>query len=68
MQKLSGEVVSVLGELAELQAASVPCASHDSRVVEYGRVRSTQTLVIHQWAGPSVIAKLAPDSTPDRAE
>ena len=33
-----------------------------------GRVRSTQTLVIHQWAGPSVIAKLAPDSTPDRAE
>ena len=34
----------------------------------YGRVRSTQTLVIHQWAGPSVIAKLAPDSTPDRAE
>ena len=34
MQKLSGEVVSVLGELAELQAASLPCASHDSRVVE----------------------------------
>ena len=33
-----------------------------------GRVRSTQTLVIHQWAGPSVIAELAPDSTPDRAE
>ena len=33
-----------------------------------GRVRSTQTLVIHQWAGLSVIAKLAPDSTPDRAE
>ena len=33
-----------------------------------GRVRSTQTLVIHQWAGPSVIAKLPPDSTPDRAE
>ena len=33
-----------------------------------GRVRSTQTLVIHQWAGPSVITKLAPDSTPDRAE
>ena len=24
--------------------------------------------VIHQWAGPSVIAELAPDSTPDRAE
>ena len=37
-------------------------------MVQYGRVRSTQTLVIHQWAGPSVIAKLAPDSTPDRAE
>ena len=35
---------------------------------QYGRVRSIQTLVIHQWAGPSVIAKLAPDSTPDRAE
>ena len=35
---------------------------------EDGRVRSTQTLVINQWAGPSVIAKLAPDSTPDRAE
>ena len=33
-----------------------------------GRVRSTQMLVIHQWAGPSVIAELAPDSTPDRAE
>ena len=29
---------------------------------------STQTLVIHQWAGPSVVAQLAPDSTPDRAE
>ena len=28
----------------------------------------TQTLVIHQWAGPSVIAHLAPDSTPDRAD
>ena len=38
------------------------------QIVQYGRVRSTQTLVIHQWAGPSVIAKLAPDSTPDRAE
>ena len=28
---------------------------------------STQTLVIHQWAGPSVIAHLARDSTLDRA-
>ena len=27
---------------------------------------STQTLVIHQWAGPSVVEQLAPDSTPDR--
>ena len=29
------------------------------QIVQYGRVRSTQTLVIHQWAGPSVIAKLS---------
>ena len=29
---------------------------------------SAQTLVIHQWVGPSVVAQLAPDSTPDRAE
>ena len=33
-----------------------------------GEYISTQTLVIHHWAGPSVIAHLAPDSTPDRAE
>ena len=32
-----------------------------------GEYVSTQTLVIHQWAGPSVVAQLAPDSTPDRA-
>ena len=30
-----------------------------------GEYVSTQTLVIHQWAGPSVVAQLAPDSTPD---
>ena len=35
---------------------------------EMGEYVSTQTLVIHHWAGPSVIAHLAPDSTPDRAE
>ena len=33
-----------------------------------GEYVSTQTLVIHHWVGPSVIAHLAPDSTPDRAE
>ena len=33
-----------------------------------GEYVSTQMLVIHQWAGPSVVAQLAPDSTPDRAE
>ena len=37
-------------------------------LVMMGEYVSTQTLVIHQWAGPSVIAQLAPDSTPDRAE
>ena len=30
-----------------------------------GEYVSTQMLVIHHWAGPSVIAHLAPDSTPD---
>ena len=35
---------------------------------QMGEYVSTQTLVIHQWAGPSVVAQLAPDSTPDRAE
>ena len=29
---------------------------------------STQMLIIRHWAGPSVIAHLASDSTPDRAE
>ena len=33
-----------------------------------GEYVSTQTLVIHHWAGPSVIAHLAPNSTPDRTE
>ena len=32
-----------------------------------GEYVSTQTLVIHRWAGPSVVAQLAPDSTPDKA-
>ena len=32
------------------------------------RYRWESTLVIHQWAGPSVVAQLTPDSTPDRAE
>ena len=35
---------------------------------QMGEYVSTQTLVIHQWAGPSVVAQLAPDSMPDRAE
>ena len=39
-----------------------------SVLVRMGEYVSTQTLVIHQWAGPSVTAQLAPDSTPDRAE
>ena len=37
-------------------------------VIRMGEYVSTQTLVIHQWVGPSVIVQLAPDSTPDRAE
>ena len=36
--------------------------------VQMGEYVSTQTLVIHQWAGPSVVAQHAPNSTPDRAE
>ena len=36
--------------------------------VKIGEYVSTQTLVDHQWAGPSVIAHLAPDSMPDKAE
>ena len=40
----------------------------DTEIGKMGEYASTQTLVIHQWAGPSVIAQLAPDSTPDRAE
>ena len=30
-----------------------------------GEYLSTQTLVIHQWVGPPVVAQLAPDSMPD---
>ena len=37
-------------------------------VHQMGEYVSTQTLVIHQWAEPSVALQLAPDSTPDRAE
>ena len=33
-----------------------------------GEYVSTQTLVIHQWAGPSVVAQHAPDSTPELNE
>ena len=44
------------------------CSQISMHLSTNGRVRSTQTLVIHQWARPSVIAKLAPDSMPDRAE
>ena len=33
-----------------------------------GEYVSTQTLVIHQWAGPSVVAQLAPDSTSELNE
>ena len=33
-----------------------------------GEYVSTQTLVIHQWEGPSVVAQLAPDSTPELNE
>ena len=40
----------------------------EDRLVQMGEYVSTQMLVIHQWAGPSVVAQLAPDSTPDRAE
>ena len=32
-----------------------------------GQYVSTQTLVDPHWAGPSVVAHLAPDSTPDKA-
>ena len=32
-------------------------------IVQIGEYVSTQTLVNHQWAGPSVIAHLTPDST-----
>ena len=31
--------------------------------VQMGEYVSTQMLIIHQWAGPSVIAQLAPDSS-----
>ena len=44
------------------------CVRSFGRAGLLGEYASTQTLVIHQWAGPSVIAQLAPDSTPDRAE
>ena len=33
-----------------------------------GEYVSTQTLVTHYWAGPSVIVHLAADAMPDKAE
>ena len=51
--------------LPKLSPHFAKSSAHLAKMREYA---STQTLVIHQWAGPSVVAQLAPDSTPDRAE
>ena len=45
---------------------SVECRELESQIGEYVHV-STLTLVNHHWAGPSVIAHLAPDSMPNKA-
>ena len=43
-------------------------AISSAHLAKMGEYVSPQMLVIHQWAGPSVVAQFAPDSTPDRAE
>ena len=48
---------------------SVECRefeSHPRQIGEYVHV-STLMLVNHHWAGPAVIAHLAPDSMPNKA-
>ena len=61
--------LSCLGSsVVECSVYSVECRGFESHPRQMGEYVSTQTLVIHQWAGPAVIAHLAPDSTPDRAE
>ena len=61
--------LSCLGSsVVERSVQSVECCGFESHLRQMGEYVSTQTLVINHWAGPSVIAHLAPDSTPDRAE
>ena len=50
-----------------LQTLHILAGKSDSDC-QMGEYVSTQTLLIHPWAGPSVIAHLTPDSTPDRAD
>ena len=55
--------LSCLGSsVVERSVQSVECCGFESHLRQYV---STQMLVINHWAGPSVIAHLAPDSMPD---
>ena len=65
LAKSSVHLAKSSAHLAKASAHLAKVSAHVAKMREYA---STQTLVIHQWAGPSVVAQLAPDSTPDRAE
>ena len=59
--------LSCIDEHVELYNGTIMCSLLQC-IMEMSEYVSNQKLVIHQWAGPSVVAQLAPNSTPDRAE